>query len=832
MSEELAGPEASDHELEQTFALELAARNGPALFWSHVAFSVIYLLWGVLDSLEAPGEAGRFLSYRVAAVGIATVIVFSPAGRSSSPTSSWVATCLWFAVWAAGVGAMLPDVGNAHLTYAVGLSMIGLGTGVLPFWPVKWAIGTFVLVGILGMIGAVGRPTWGVAEAAQGSIAYLTIGAGAMIAAVLKYRFALTDYRRRQELRRVLEQLRQAHAEKTRLFHNVSHELRTPLTMILAPLDEWVYRNADVDEDVLAMRRNAQRLLRLVDDILELSKFDSASVTLNVQRVDVAAIAERVVQMLRTGAERKGLQISLENPPSEEMANVDAARIETVLTNLIGNAIKYTPRGGSILVRVIGDTRRVVLEVEDDGVGIPTTMRDKIFDRYTQIGEKAVGGVGIGLSLAKELVELHGGILKVESEPGTGSKFSAELPRDELELVAELTHGEPLSPIEERSFEAGSYERQPSDEFHGTVLVVDDEPDVRHLVSRVLQPGWNVLEAEDGLEALDLVREQRPDLVVMDVMMPRMDGLAFLKELRADPSIAHTSVIALTAARDAEAETTILAHGADDYLPKPFHPAVLRARVQLQQRLRQLVLSVAAQEKLAVIGTLAAGILHEVNNPANAIISASSLVKHGTDEARLDQVREIIRSSGERVVKLTAAMRNHARPSEHDVPRPFALKQGIESTLEILRHTLKGMSKVYLRCADDLEVYGPPAAINQVFLNLVENAAKSGARNIWIEADQRAENEVVISVRDDGPGIPESDRRRVFDPFFTTRPVGEGTGLGLYLCRRTMTDSGGTIEVVPSRTGARFRLTIPSSAVEEPLLVHQGPRAAGEASMP
>lgn len=835
MPEALAKSPQTERDLAAACDRELAERNSTALFWSHLAFSALYLLWWSLDLVEAPEHATRFLIYRLLAVAAATMAAFGPMRTSGVPVQSWLATSAWFLVWGGTVAVMLPHISaHANLLYVVGLSAIGLGAGVLPFWPSRWAIGTVVAIGVAGACGLALRPQVAVAVWLEAGITYLTIGAGAVIVSVLKYRFFRLSFERRVELEATshkletaLEQLKELDQQKTRLFHNVSHELRTPLTMIIAPLDD-IANGAPHRMDVFAMmRRNAKRLLRLVDDILELSKIESEGLPLQVGRVDLAELGANVTATLMPGAESRKIDLRCERVEGELWGHVDAYRIETVLTNLIGNAIKYTPDGGTVIVRVDGDQEAVRFRVEDTGPGVPEEMVERIFERYVQVGEKAVGGVGIGLSLARELVELHGGKIGVETKHGEGSCFWFELPREHLSFQPLRPRRPSRNADSLQNLVAAAPEDPSANELHGTVLVVDDERDVRELVTQVLRSRCNVLEAVDGMEALSIIRAQKPDVVITDMMMPGLDGAGLLREVRADLAIAHTPVIFLTAAGEVENETAILRSGADDYIAKPFFPEVLRARVELQLRLRGLIAGLANQEKLAAIGTLTAGILHEVNNPAGCIVAASSLIRTDVGEEKLKIAHDIIRDAADRIVKLTAALRSHARPAEQDIPKPFDLKQGIESSLALLAHTIGHRMEVLVECADGLEVFGPPAATNHVILNLIENASKSGAANASIIAKLVSDGEVEVAVQDDGPGVPKRNRERIFDPFFTTRAVGDGTGLGLFLCRKTLQENGGSIVLEPSTAGARFVLRLKTPPVDEPVF-NQRPRGSSD----
>jgi len=819
-------PEAvKQSEVDEAFEQELAQRNNTALRWAHLAFSAIFLLWWILDAFEAPEHAREFLVYRLTAVAVATIVVVIGGRTRVRATRSWLAMFAWFAIWGITVAAMLLKVSShAALLYVVGLSVIGFGVAVLPFWPARWAIGGVLTLGAAGGCAMAFRPDPSLVDGLEAAFVYGTVGAGGAIIAVLKQRFFRGDFGRRMELKETseqlssaLEQLKQIDREKTRLFHNVSHELRTPLTTILAPLDD-IANGAPYRHDVFSMmRRSARRLLRLVDDILELSKLDEEGLPLHVEHIDLCEIVASVTTMLRPGARAREMELEFERPDSPLFAYVDPYRIETVLTNLIGNAIKYTPHGGSIEVRLDAQDDEVLIEVEDNGPGVSENMRDRIFDRYVQAGDKAMGGVGIGLSLARELVELHGGTIGVKSAKDKGSIFWFTLPPEHLRGEAAV---QPKKWTQKKDTTRRLRTVTAETEIvnpDGTVLVVDDEPDLRALIAEVLGGCWSVIEAEDGVEAFRILQEEKPDVVVTDMTMPRMDGAALLREIRSTPSISHTPVIVLTAAGGAAWETAILASGADDYLSKPFSPEVLRARVRLQMRIRGLVAGLANREKLAAIGVLTAGILHEVNNPAGCIVAASSLIRPDVDAHKLQIAQDTIRDSAERIVKLTSALRSHARPDEHDTPRPFNLKEGIDSSMVLLSHKIKGRTDVEVHCPNELEAFGPAAAMNHVILNLVENASKSGASNVEVDARRLQSEEIEVIVQDDGPGVPEEQRERIFNPFFTTRDVGQGTGLGLFLCRKTLQEHGGSISLERSDIGARFVVRLKCPPKQEPV---------------
>ncbi|MDX1531704.1 MAG: response regulator, partial [Rhodothermales bacterium] len=390
-------------------------------------------------------------------------------------------------------------------------------------------------------------------------------------------------------------QLRALDEAKSRLFANLSHEFRTPLTLILGPLEQALA--ADPDRPGLRTAHDqAGRLLDLINQLLDLSKLDAGHLRLRRTRTDLGALVERTAGAFRTLAEGRGIGLTVQTPEEPVQAVVDAAHVERVLTNLLANALAHTDAGGKVAVTLgRGDaggdgTPVAVLAVRDTGAGIPAAALPYLFDRFYQVErEQRAGavGTGIGLALAKELVELHGGTVAVESEEGFGSTFTVTLPLGEAGFgSAAERDGEapgrphvPAPPASEAMPEQDGPSAAVPDGPRPTLLLVEDHDALRGFLAHALADGFDVIEAADGEEALRLARERRPDLVVSDVMMPRRDGFALTAALRADEALRETPILLLTARADADGEIAGLAAGADDYLAKPFSVPVLRAHL-------------------------------------------------------------------------------------------------------------------------------------------------------------------------------------------------------------------------------------------------------------
>jgi signal transduction histidine kinase len=342
-------------------------------------------------------------------------------------------------------------------------------------------------------------------------------------------------------------------------------------------------------------------------------------------------------------------------------------------------------------------------------------------------------------------------------------------------------------------------------------LVVEDEVDLRGFIVGVLRESYDVDSAGNGAEALKLMKQNRPDLVLTDVMMPGTSGLDLCRAIKEDPSLRHIPVILLTARGESEAALDGYEAGADDFVSKPFHTKVLQARIRAHLKMRGLSLQLADQARLASAGTLAAGLAHEVKNPLNAAVNAAKVLEEGgSTRVSNERLMDVIIDALGRIDGVITALDAHARPADGTDLTPCNVLNAVESTLNLLDHKLKGRVTVHQDYETTGDVFAPARAFNQVLLNLVDNSIRSGAKNIWIELRQ-VDKQVSVAVADDGPGVPADVVHRIFDPFFTTRVEGEGTGLGLHLSRRIAQDCGGELRYEPRPGGgARFVMEIPA----------------------
>ncbi|MGZ4612368.1 MAG: SpoIIE family protein phosphatase [Kineosporiaceae bacterium] len=459
---------------------------------------------------------------------------------------------------------------------------------------------------------------------------------------------ALSGARAYQEERERAERLLELDRAKTEFFTNVSHEFRTPLTLLLGPAEDALtdpehLLDATQRERVQIMQRNGERLLRLVNTLLDFSRIEGGASDARFAPVDLAEYTSELAATFAPAVERARMTLTIDCPPLPEPVHVDREMWAKIVLNLLSNALKFTFEGG-IAARLREVDGLAVLAVEDTGIGIAPEQQGRLFNRFSRVPgatSRSHEGSGIGLALVAELAAAHGGRVSVDSEPGRGSSFTVAVPMgvDHLppeQVVGDLltAGGRPTAPqdggsreaagrhargflaeamrwtggLDRRAAAAGGADgagagaaagadadgrrgldpRGETSNAPATVLVVDDNADMRDYIAGLLTGRYDVITAPDGRAALELVHEKAPDLVLSDVMMPRLDGFGLLAALRADPLTARTPVVMLSARAGEEATVEGLEAGADDYLVKPFSARELLARVQANLELERV----------------------------------------------------------------------------------------------------------------------------------------------------------------------------------------------------------------------------------------------------
>ncbi len=428
---------------------------------------------------------------------------------------------------------------------------------------------------------------------------------------------------RTRVIRDQAEKLLELDKLKSRFYANISHEFRTPLTLILGPLEELIARTKEKDDkdDFNMMYRNARRLLRLINELLDLSRLESGKLKLETVKSDIISFLKGIVMSFASLADQKQITLEFRSSPDIPEIYFDPEKSEKIFSNLLSNAFKFTPAGGKISCiasiaecgseapsgkrdsGLMLDCQCIEIRIIDTGIGIPTDRLPYIFDRFYQVDSSSTReheGTGIGLALTKELIVLHRGSIEVESIEGQGTTFTVRLPsgRNHLrpeEIVAEDVRprsdaGHPadieLTTVQETELPVQNSLPESEGGSEDIVLIVDDHPDVRKYLRAHLEKDYFIVEASDGQHGLDTAVEVIPDLIISDVMMPKLDGNQFCSAIKTNEKTSHIPVILLTAKAGEQDKLSGLETGADDYLTKPFSAKQLQVRVRnlIEQR--------------------------------------------------------------------------------------------------------------------------------------------------------------------------------------------------------------------------------------------------------
>jgi signal transduction histidine kinase len=712
---------------------------------------------------------------------------------------------------------------------------------------------------------------------------------------------------RSHELEVALSQLRLAHAKlseldaaKTEFFSNISHEFRTPLTLMLGPLEDELAAlapGADAGprrERLETAHRNCLRLLKLVNSLLDFSRIEAGRVQALYEPTDLAKLTAELASHFHSAAQRAGLQLQIECPPVPEPVYVDREMWAKIVLNLVSNAFKHTFQG-SITVRLqSSNAGGVRLTVEDTGVGIPAEEIPKLFERFHRVkgtASRTHEGTGIGLSLVRELVHLHSGSVHVDSTVGKGSRFMVELKDGAAHLPAERVafgatattrprgmapQGAPDGEASDSHRSAAAYvqeaahwSRHPASaqEWYledgppvrssgptraGTegssrarVLLADDNADMRHYIARILGEHYEVLAVSDGQAALEAALASPPDLVLSDVMMPRLDGFGLVKALRTEEKTQTLPIILLSARAGEESAVESLDAGASDYLVKPFSARELLARVrthvdlsrlqraweaELERRIEERTAELRRaqelalqQERLSALGQMASGIAHDINNAISPIsLYVESLLE--TDATLSERAREclpVVLRAIDDVASTVARMREFYRAREPQlVLLPADLNSLVNQVLELTRARWSDMPLqrgIVISVAMDLApalplVMGVESEVREGLTNLVFNAvdAMPAGGTLTLRTGVVAAG-VFVEVGDTGVGMDAATRQRCLEPFFTTK--GErGTGLGLAMVYGFVQRHSGQIQIdsEPGQ-GTRIRIVFPIS---------------------
>jgi response regulator RpfG family c-di-GMP phosphodiesterase/signal transduction histidine kinase len=627
--------------LRQKFAVEAQEKALKDTKLTAKVACVAYPLFLVVDYFLYPGIFSTLLFIRLSFVGFSLVILLLTATRLGEK-NAFLLGMLEYLFGGLTIVLMVHLAGGYTSEYYAGINLVLLGfIFILPLNAIRTAIVCVLLYAayIIPILLLQRIERWDVFL--NNNFFLVATILLVILSAHLATRMRYKEFSHRYELDRLNKELQQADVLKSQFFANVSHEVRTPLTSILAPIQSL--HQGDVGELseeqhglVAQMYRNGLKLLDMINQMLDFSKYEARKMQLRLRQLDLHELAEDAVAIFREVTERKGIRLYCIRDSEVGLLYLDAEKIERILTNLVRNAIKFTEKG-SITVRVGRNGGRAYLEVRDTGIGIPREHLPHIFKRFQQVDASSTRkfeGTGLGLTIVKEAVELMHGAVSVESEEGRGTSFRVELPtnlqylardafidrrRRQRRTEEQTYNGEErrqavrreddqarvsvddlalverqLADIEDAS-EAAELPLAPAADH---VLLVEDNADLRRYVGKMLRRyGHRVTTAHDGLEGWEAAQRDPPDVIVSDVMMPRMDGYELIRKIASNPETSAIPIVLITAKPELESKLEGLKVGAIDYLSKPINMRELDARVRNLITLRKLQATVAREQE-------------------------------------------------------------------------------------------------------------------------------------------------------------------------------------------------------------------------------------------
>ncbi len=644
------------------------------------------------------------------------------------------------------------------------------------------------------------------------------------------------------ELREANAKLGELDAAKTAFFSNVSHEFRTPLTLMLGPIEDAL---ADATEPLgpqqearLRMTHaNALRLYRLVNSLLDFSRLEAGRMRAQFAPLDLSSFTAKLAGMFQSALDKADLRLRIDCPRLSEPVWVDRDMWEKVVPNLVSNALKFTHQG-EIAVSVRDESNQVVLSVADTGIGIPEAELPRIFERFHRVSGangRTYEGSGIGLSLVRELAALHGGSVSVESVVGQGTTFRVAIPKGHAHLPQDAVTQESVEKPIGRDTVAQVAEAVRWDDgstVHGHtirtaalkaggprshVLVVDDNADLREYLSGLLSAHYDVATATDGMAALEAMKVRTPELVVSDVMMPRLDGFGLVRAVRSQPETASLPVILLSARAGEESAIDGLDVGADDYLVKPFSARELLARVRTHLQLSQARRAWIAELEHAnrELDAFSYSVSHDLRAPLLAMDGFSQLLAedyaHNLDD-RARRYLDSIRTGVHRMGALIEALLGLARIGRS------TLKVGKVDLSTLAKEVIADLQQAHperelnVDIESGLEIYGDRSLLNVVLVNLLSNAWKFTAKHNAARIRFSRYDDTTYVVRDNGVGFDMAHASQLFVPFNRLHSQQEygGTGIGLTTVQRVIKRHGGRIwaEAKPGE-GASFFFSLP-----------------------
>lgn len=634
-----------------------------------------------------------------------------------------------------------------------------------------------------------------------------------------------------KELDEAYRKLRETDRLKDEFFANVSHEIRTPLTLMLAPVESLLAGETgsltEPQKSTLEIvHNNAVRLLLMVNSLLDFSKLEAGKTQINPEPLEIVGLTQSILGDFKSLLSQKGLELSFESDPSTAFVRLDRYLYERILFNLLSNAIKFNSPNGKILVSLKMANNRLQLVVRDTGIGIAPAEISNLFQKFRQLegsSTRRFEGTGLGLALVKEFSTLLGGTVSVQSKPGEGSAFTVDCLAPACKTILSREPGKSrINRLERYGAAAESLSGvKRGEEQLLKILIAEDNMELARYLSSLLSKNYDVKIAKDGEEALEVIQQWSPNLVLSDVMMPKQDGLSLCRAVKADPALSATPVVLLTALTYRDALLQGWEAGADEYLFKPFHPTELMTRIrsllsnaQLRKDAeRKLMASAAslarAEEELAQLQLFAHVTTHDLQEPLRKIIIFVQQLKTVSGKSLDETGHAQLEKIGDAAQKLALMIQGLRELSQvnRDTPRRESVDLG-----EVMGEALKVLDDLVIETHARVDIGILPKVMAnrfqmiQLFTNLMHNAIKfhkSGIRpEVLVHCKPLDTHWTEIRVEDNGIGFDEKYATQIFEPFEKLNQEKEffGIGLGLTICQKIVLRWGGKM-TIESRLG-------------------------------
>jgi signal transduction histidine kinase len=636
---------------------------------------------------------------------------------------------------------------------------------------------------------------------------------------------------RTRDLNKAIEDLKGLEKMKERFFANISHDLKTPITVALGAIEETKSRFANVLGEALSPADRALHKLKgMVSSILDSVKAESGELKLQWQSVHVQSFMEDIAQDAAVLCRQSGVKFDFDPQGFQGLhVPMDSGKMQRVMENIISNAVKYTAHADKpqkkVEIQLETDQSNLHIYVDDSGVGVPESERASVFDRYVQSSLtdlKVHGGSGIGLSFVREMIDLHNGDVSMLESPMGGSRVHIQLPLSQdvtLTDYYEVSGEKNLRGSLDVQYPPTTPEKM--DPAKPTLLICEDNPEVAQIIWNALQDDYNVYFAENGKAGLDLLERVIPDCILSDVQMPILDGHGFLAEVRKNKNLDAVPFIYLTSLGADQDVVEGFQLGASDYIAKPFKKEVLLTRVRAHVQRKSFFERLTRSEKMSTIGTMFAGIAHEMKNPLQSLVNNQSMIQKIVKDRKFEDKYETLeraitsaRKKTDNLTELISTVNEYSSGSE--MKTKVDLKKKTQDVLNLLENKRKEKNFLQVEVhmpEEDLMVEGFNS-IQQAMMNLISNAFDATDNKQTDRIDiylSKTETHAIFEVQDTGSGIPPHVLPHIFDPFVTTKDPTKGTGLGLFLSKTIVEEKhGGSIQVQTQEgKGTRFIMSVP-----------------------